>query len=123
MSAHRSDSPTLQIHGQRFPSDPVEIFGTTSGLERLISALIDAANVGHGRCEFVVRDGFEAEVHAACLDGPRREEDWRRSGSPYFEVSDPLVASILYLTEENARLRQAVSLLKNVHAAGKGVTG
>ena len=123
MSDHRHDPPILHVHGQRFPSDPVEIFGSTTGLERLISALIDAVNVGHGRVGFIVRDGFEAELRASCLDGPRREEDWRRSGSPYIDVEDPLVARIMELTEENARLRQAISLLKGVRAAGKGATG
>ena len=123
MSDHRYDPPILHVHGQRFPSDQVEIFGSTPGLERLISALIDAVNAGHGKCGFVVRDGFEAEVRIACLDGPRREEDWRRSGSPYIDVDDPLVARIMELTEENSRLRQTISLLKSGKVAGKGATG
>ena len=123
MSDPRYEPPVLHVHGQRFPSDMVEIFGSTPGLERMISALIDAVNVGHGKCGFVVRDGFEAELRVACLDGNRREEDWRRSGSPYFDIEDPLVARIMELTEENARLRQMISLLKTGKTAGKGATG
>ena len=49
------------IHGQRFPHDTVEIFGTTPGMERLINALIEALNTGRGRTRFLVRDGFDAE--------------------------------------------------------------
>ena len=110
---HRFEPAILHIHGQRFPQDPVEVFGTTPGLERLINALIEGVNIGRGRCEFLVRDGFEAQARVVCLDGPRREEDWRRSGSPYLEVDDPLVARIIDLTEENARLRRTLSLLRN----------
>ena len=122
MSNHRHDQPILHVHGQRFPSDAVEIFGSTTGLERLISALIDGVNGGQGRCGFVVRDGFDAEIRVACLDGPRREEDWRRSGSPYIDVEDPLVARIMELTEENARLRQTISLFKSGMKAERGAT-
>ena len=123
VSDHKYDPPVLHVHGQRFPSDAVEIYGTTTGLERLISALIDGVNLGHGKCNFVVRDGFDANLRVACLDGPRREEDWRRSGSPYFDIEDPLVARIMELTEENARLRQSIALLKSGKTAGKGATG
>jgi len=108
----------LHIHGQRYPNDAVEIFGSTAGLERLINALIDAVNVGRGRCDFIVRDGHEAEARVACLDGPRREEDWRRSGSPYLGVDDPLVARIIELTEEVGRLRRSVALLRGARPAG-----
>ena len=104
----------LHIHGQRFPQDCVEIFGTTVGLERLINALIEAVNSGRGHCEFMVRDGFAAEVHAAKLDGPRREEDWRRSGSPYLDIDDPLVARIVLLTEEVALLNERVRTLQSL---------
>jgi hypothetical protein len=90
----------------------VEIFGSTTGLERLINALIDAVNTGRGRAEFMVRDGNEGEVRVACLDGPRRDEDWRRSGSPYLDVDDPLIARIIELTEEVSRLRRAMALLR-----------
>ena len=113
MSRHRSEPPILHIHGARFPHDPVEVFGTTPGLERLINALIDAVNSGRGRCDFLVRDGFDSEARVVCLDGPRREEDWKRSGSPYLDVDDPLVARILDLTEENARLRQTINLMRS----------
>ncbi len=118
MSKHRSEPPILHVHGARYPHDPIEIFGTTPGLERLINALIDAVNGGRGRCDFVVRDGFDSEASVVCLDGPRREEDWRRSGSPYLDVDDPLVSRILDLTEENARLRQTISLLRSARVGG-----
>ena len=102
----------LHIHGQRFPHDPIEIFGTSPGMERLINALIEALNTGRGRSRFLVRDGFDAEVHAVRLDGPRREEEWRRSGSPYLDLEDPLVARIIQLSEEVARLREIIRHLK-----------
>ncbi len=108
----RNHPAILHVHGARFPHDAVEVFGTTAGLERLINALIEAVNVGRGRCEFVVRDGFEAEARVACLDGPRREEDWRRSGSPYLDVDDPVVARVIELTEEVNRLRNTVRVLR-----------
>jgi hypothetical protein len=113
-----TDPAILHVHGQRFPHDPVEIFGTTAGLERLINALIEAANTGRGRCRFIVRDGFDAEVHAVRLDGPRREEDWRRSGSPYLDIEDPLIARIIYLSEEVSRLRELVRALRLKGMAG-----
>ncbi len=121
MSDPRFDPAILHVHGPRFPHDAVEIFGTTRGLERLINALIEAVNQGRGRCEFMVRDGYESEARVACLDGPRRDEDWRRSGSPYLDVDDPLVARIIELTDEVARLRLTVGLLRgepeNAHGA------
>jgi hypothetical protein len=90
----------------------VEIFGTTAGLEQLINALIEAVNHRRGHCEVVASDGSESEVRVACLDGVRRAEDWAQSGSPYLDVEDPVVARVIDLTEENARLRQAVALLR-----------
>ena len=111
-----SDTPfepaILHVHGPRFPHDAVEVFGNTAGLERLINALIDAVHIGRGRCEFMVRDGFESEARVACLEGQRRDEEWKRSGSPYLDVEDPLVARIVELTEEVSRLRQTVRMLR-----------
>lgn len=118
VSERKLESPIIHIHGQRFPQDPVEIFGTTTGLERLIYALIDAVNLGRGRCEFIVSDGYDAEVRVACLDGQRRSEEWRRSGSPYLDVEDPLVARIMDLTEENSSLRQTINVLRSGRTAG-----
>lgn len=127
MSDKRDQPAVLHVHGQRYPHDAVEIFGSTTGLERLINALIEAVNGGNGRCDFMVRDGFEGEVKVACLDGPRRDEDWRQSGSPYLNVDDPLVARIIELTEDNARLRQSLSQLRGLAAAhnpeGRGAAG
>jgi hypothetical protein len=123
VSDPRHEPPILHVHGQRFPHDVVEVFGTTPGLERLINALIEAVNHGRGRCQFMVRDGFEAEAQVACLNGPRRPEDWRRSGSPYLDVDDPLVARIIDLTEENARLRLALQTLRKARPAGLGADG
>lgn len=118
MSEPRNDPPVLHVYGQRFPHDPVEIFGTRAGLERLINALIEAVNVGRGRCEFGVRDGYEAEARIACLDGRRRDEDWRRSGSPYYDIDDPLVARLIELTDEVSHLRKAVQTLRTPRSAG-----
>jgi hypothetical protein len=127
VSEKRQQPAILHVHSQRFPHDSVEVFGTSSGLERLINALIEAINGGRGRCEFMVRDGFGAHVEVACLDGPRREEDWRRSGSPYLDVDDPVVARIIELTEDNERLRKTVTLLRGrvsgVKSEGRGSSG
>lgn len=116
MSDPRNDPAVLHIHGQRFPHDVVEVFGTTPGLERLTNALIEAMNSGRGRAEFMVSDGFEGEVRVCCLDGRRRDEEWRRSGSPYLDVEDPMVLRIIELTEENARLCQTIRQLRGVSA-------
>ncbi len=118
MPSPKHEPPVLHIHGQRFPHDPVEIFGTTSGLERLVNALIEAINTGRGHCEFLVSDGYEAALSIACLNGQRRGEEWRRSGSPYLDVDDPLVARIIELTDEVTRLRQTVQMLRAPRSLG-----
>lgn len=118
MSNNRLEPAVLHIHGQRYPHDAVEIFGTPAGLERLVNAVIDAVHNGRGRGEFMVSDGCEGEVRVACLDGQRRREDWRRSGSPYLDVEDPLIARIIELTEDNARLRQTLNALRGNRPAG-----
>ncbi len=114
----KHEPPVLHIHGQRFPHDPVEIFGTTTALERLINALIEGVNIGRGRSQFIVSDGYESEVRIACLNGHRRGEEWRRSGSPYLDVDDPLVARIIELTDEVTRLRQTVQMLRAPRTLG-----
>lgn len=119
----RPEPPVLHVHGQRFPHDALEVFGTSIGLERLINALIEGVNTGRGRCAFVTRDGSEAEARVVCLDGPRRDEDWRRSGSPYLDIDDPLVARIIELTEENDRLRETVHALRGGRPAGRKPQG
>jgi hypothetical protein len=119
----RDEPAILHIHSQRYPHDTVEIFGTSAGLERLVNALIDALNVGRGSCEFVVSDGFEADAQIACLDGRRRGEEWRRSGSPYLDIEDPLVARIIELSDDNARLRQTLNTLRSARPPGLNVDG
>jgi hypothetical protein len=123
VSDRRFEPAILHVHAQRYPHDAVEIFGSTAGLERLINALIDAVNVRRGRADFMVSDGFEGEVRVACLDGQRRNEEWRRSGSPYLDIDDPLVARIIELTEDNARLRQTLNTLRGNRAAGLNSEG
>lgn len=120
--ANKRDEPAiLHVHGPRYPHDPVEIFGTSNGLERLINALIEAVNGGRGRCEFMVSDGFESEARIACLDGARRSEEWKRSGSPYLDIDDPLVARIVILTEEVCRLKESLRLVQGGRAASLNV--
>ena len=123
MSEPSIQPPVLHVHGQRFPHDPIEIFGTTVALERLINALIEGVTTGQGRCEFMVRDGHESQVRVACLNGHRRGEEWRRSGSPYLDVDDPLVARIIELTDEVSRLRQTVQMLRTPRPAGPPLRG
>jgi hypothetical protein len=118
VSDRRYDSPIVHIHGQRYPHDAVEIFGTTPGLERLINTLIESVHTGRSQCEILVSDGCEAEVRVACLDGRRRDEEWRRSGSPYLDLDDPLVSRIIELTDEVERLRQALQRLNGSLPAG-----
>ena len=84
------------------------------GLERLINALIDAVSEGGGRGAIVTSDGHDAEVRVTRLEGKRRPEEWRRSGSPHWDVDDPLIAKIVDLTEENRRLRWVVSALRHL---------
>ena len=120
MPDKRHEPAILHIHGQRYPHDVVEIFGTSAGLEQLVNALIDAVHDGRGRGEFMVSDGCEGEVRVARLDGRRRSEEWQRSGSPYLDVEDPLIARIIELTEDNARLRQTLNALRNNRPASRG---
>ena len=113
MSHPRHEPAILHIHGQRYPQDLIEIYGTSTGIERLINALIESINCGRSKTEIVVSDGYEAEIQVACLDGARRDEEWKRSGSPYLDLDDPLVARIIILTDEVARLKQNLTQLRN----------
>lgn len=117
------EAAVLRVHGQRFPNDPVEVFGTSEALERLVNALIDALESGRGRCGFLASDGHPAEVRVAVLDGTRRPEDWRRSGSPYLDIEDPLVARLIELSDEVQHLRHTLRTLSNHHHAGVPRTG
>lgn len=112
MSNQPDPLPITQIYAPRFPGDPIEIIGNQEGLELLINAVIDAVSTGSGQTELSSSDGFESEVRAVCLEGNRRAEEWARSGTPYWDIDDPLVARILDLTEENRRLRDLVSALR-----------
>jgi hypothetical protein len=104
--------PITHIYAPRFPHEPLEIIGNRPGLERLINVLIEA--IGQRRAKGVIStsDRLDSEVRAVCLQGRRRPEEWRRAGSPLWEVDDPLIARILELTEENERLRRVVTALR-----------
>ena len=112
MSRKPPEAPIVHIHPPRFPNDPVEIIGNPKGLERLINALIEAVSVGSGCGVVRTSDGHPSEVRAICLQGKRRPEEWNRSGSPYWDIDDSLVAKLLELTEENRTLRQWVASLR-----------
>lgn len=111
---HSRRTPSItQIYAPRFPGDPIELIGNETGLERLINVLIDAVTLGSSETEVTSSDGFESEVRAICLEGNRRPEEWLRSGTPYWDIDDPLVARILDLTEENRRLRDLLTALRS----------
>ncbi len=112
MAKKRTIPPIAHVYPPRFPHDSLEIIGNRLGLERVINALIDAVSIGKGCGEITTNDGFDADVRAICLRGPRRPEEWKRSGSPYWDVEDPMIARILELTEDNRRLRQVIALLR-----------
>jgi hypothetical protein len=114
MPANRPVSPIAHIYAPRFPNDPVEIVGNKPGLERLINVLIDAIGTNGAKDTIYTSDGHQSEVRATCLPGKRRPEEWRRSGSPYWDVDDPLIAKIVDLTDENRRLRWVVSALRHL---------
>jgi len=117
MHAKQPDMPIAHVHAPRFPHDPVEVIGNERGLERMINALIDAVDLGTGEGEVSTSEGETFAVHVLRLDGNRRPEEWRRSGSPYWDIDDPLIARVLDLTEENSRLRQVVASLRRERKA------
>jgi hypothetical protein len=106
------EPPIAHIHEPRFPHEPIDIIGNGPGLGRLINVLIDAVGEGQARGPIFASDGSCSEVRAICLRGERRPEEWRRAGSPRWDVDDPLIARILDLTEENGRLRLVISGLR-----------
>jgi hypothetical protein len=108
------DFPIVNIHASRYPNEAIEIIGNKAGLERLINVLIDAVSTTRANAVVCTHDGFAAEVRGTCLEGRRRPEEWRRSGSPRWDVDDPMVARILELTEENDRLRRLVGALRQL---------
>jgi hypothetical protein len=112
MPAKRPESPITHIYAPRFPHEPIEIIGNRPGLERLICILIDAVGERRAKGPVCTSDGCDSEVRAICLDGPRRPEEWRRAGSPRWDVDDPLIAQIVDLTEENSRLRRVIADLR-----------
>jgi hypothetical protein len=113
MPAKRPEFTIAHIHAPRFPHEPIDIIGNKPGLGRLINVLIDAVGEGRAGGTISTSDGFDSEVRATCLQGERRPEEWRRAGSPCWEVDDPLIARILDLTEENGRLRRVISALRH----------
>jgi hypothetical protein len=97
----------------------------------LIHVLIDAVDLGCGVGEMCTSEGEAFAVRVTRLDGDRRPEEWRRSGSPYWDIDDPLIARVLDLTAENRRLRQVVGSLRRErksikevdYSGGDGATG
>ena len=108
MPTNRPKFPIAYIHAPRFPHEPIDIIGNQAGLERLIRVLIDAVSEGEAKGTISASDCLDSEVRATCLQGKRRPEEWKRSGSPRWDVDDPLIARIMDLTEENHRLRRVV---------------
>jgi hypothetical protein len=113
MPANRPEDPIANIYAPRFPHEPIDIMGNQPGLERLINVLIDAVGQGRAKGAVSTSDGHFSEVRAACLQGRRRPEEWRRAGSPRWDVNDPLIARIMELTEENESLRRLVTSLRH----------
>lgn len=106
------ERPIVQIFSARFPHDPIEIIGNRAGLDRLINTMIDSVTLGRGTGEVYSSDGYDSEILVACLRGNRRAEEWRRAGSPQWDIDDPLIARIVDLTQENQRLRKLISMLR-----------
>jgi len=90
-------------------------------LERLINALIDAVDLGRAAGEVCTSEGETFAVRVTRLDGDRRPEEWRRSGSPYWDIDDPMIARVLELMQENARLRQVVASLRRERKSMRGI--
>ena len=65
------------------------------------------------------RESFAVRI--TCLEGDRRPEEWRRSGSPHWDIDDPMIARVLDLTEENSRLRHVVASLRRERKSIRGV--
>ena len=106
------EAPIACVHTSRYPNEPVEIIGNRKGLERLINVLIEAVDQSRAEGFIQSSDGHEAPVSATCLEGVRRPEEWRRAGSPLWDIDDPFIARIVELTEENERLRGLIALLR-----------
>ena len=119
----RPEPPIIHIYAPRYPEDLVEIIGNDKGLKRLIAVMIAAVNAGRGDSRVCTSDGHESAVSVTCLPGSRRPEEWSRSGSPCWDVDDPLVARILDLTEENHFLRQAIATLRHERKSIMDVEG
>jgi hypothetical protein len=106
------EPPIVHIYPPRFPHDPVEIVGNRRGLERLIGVLIDGVTLEKGSSVLYSSDGYASEVRVAHLPGNRRPEEWQRSGSPHWDIDDPLIAQIVDLSSENRRLRKVIAMLR-----------
>jgi hypothetical protein len=112
MPANRPVHPIAHIYASRYPHEPIDIIGNRQGLERLICILIDAVGESRAKGPVFTSDGFDSEVRAICLEGQRRPEEWRRAGSPRWDVDNPLIARIVEITEENRRLRRVIAELR-----------
>jgi hypothetical protein len=112
MPAKRPEDPIAHIYAPRFPHEPIDIIGNRAGLERLICILIDAVGESRAKGPVYTSDGLDSEVRAVCLEGKRRPEEWRRAGSPHWDIDDPRIARIVELTDENHRLRQLIAQLR-----------
>ncbi len=113
MAANRPEVSIANIYAPRFPHEPIEIMGNQPGLERLVNVLIEAVGERQARSFLFTSDGHDSQVRAICLRGKRRPEEWRRAGSPRWDVNDPLIARIMELTEENESLRRLVTSLRH----------
>ncbi|MDR3635291.1 MAG: hypothetical protein P4L84_15915 [Isosphaeraceae bacterium] len=112
MPKPESIAPIAHLHPPRYPHEAVEIIGNRKGLERLIHTLIEAVDQGYAVGTVESADGYAAHVCVTCLEGRRRPEEWRRSGSPLWDIDDPFVARIMDLTEENDQLRDVIKLIR-----------
>lgn len=121
MPQREPQPPIAHLHAPRYPQETVEIIGNRKGLERLINTLIAAVDQGDAQGVIRSAEGHDASVRATCLEGWRRSEDWRRSGSPRWDIDDPFVARIVDLTEENDRLRELIAVLRGERKAVRSV--
>jgi hypothetical protein len=112
MPKSRHETPVAHLYAPRFPHDALEVIANRKGLERLINTLIEAVDQGRSEGHLRSADGYDAPIRVTRIEGRRRAEDWRRAGSPFWDIDDPFVARVVSLTEENDRLRQVIATLR-----------